>query len=128
MEGEAVSKKQLTPDLDDRGLIEYFRDKKPKGLDDKTLENLSCLGLARLIVGEFGGPRKARIYWLEDGPGDDDSAHAWVVKIGSDPKDKPYNNNLGISKMSTENATVEQLEREGVDRTEEILNQPWSTL
>jgi hypothetical protein len=128
MEKEKEHRGQLIPDLTYEELLSHFKNKRPADLDEKTFENMSCLGMARLIVGELGGPEKARIYWMEDGNEDFDKAHAWVVKSDSDPNDKPYNNYLGTNKMPTGEATNGQLQCEGVDITEEILKEPWSRL
>ena len=128
---EKLIPQQLSPDLSQDDLIEYFRSKKPVGLTDEKLEDMSCLGFAKLIVGDLGGSEKARIYWMEEPEeewGNVVPGHAWVVRVDSLDGDKPYNNYLGVDRMKTDDATVGQLREEGLDITEEVLNDPWEAL
>lgn len=121
---------EITPNLSHNDLRDYFLNKRPKELDIYTFENLSCMGMARLLIEHFGGASKARAYWLEEWEEEKgtDVGHAWVVKNGQAPESIPFNNWLGLLKLLPKDATVEKVIQEGEDITQLLTTSSWRSL
>ena len=125
---------ELTPTLEGNGkgdpLYKYFETRLPNDLSKERYENgLTCLGFAKLIIGELGGPSKARIMWLTEGEEDDPTiAHAFVVRDGAAPEEPAYQNNFTGEKYRTSYVTNGYLREHGEDITEEILAESWDHL
>lgn len=127
---EFVRKMQIVPTLsgDNPGqpLFDHFASMLPPDLPRSEFAKLSCLGYARLIVGELGGVQKARILWMQKKLADDETiGHAFVVPVDAKPDELAYNNTqINIF----DELTVGEATKEGFDITEEVFNSPWSTL
>lgn len=110
--------KVLRHDFTQTDLIRYFYPKifTLAALNPNVLDRgLACTASARLIVLDFGGPEKARIYWVKP------DSHAYVVK--NDQKDTEFAyNNSGRRKRKV--GFVKQYE----DKTEEYFKESWSRL
>jgi hypothetical protein len=124
---------QLTPTLHGNSpgypYFEYFARRLPEDLPRELYEQgLSCYGYARLMVLDFGGPEKARIYMIERPDKTDPKyrlSHGYVIKIGMNEEELAYNNE---DRYWGKYFTVGEVLAEGTDITEEIFSLQWSEL
>ena len=107
-------------------LFDYFKDKLPQGLSPQVYEQgLGCDGFSRLISSELGGPKKARIYVIEQTmPSDPNEVfrHSYVIPENANPRDLAFNN------WEPDMKTVEEVLEQGTDVTDEIFSTPWDRL
>ena len=115
----------LTPTMKQSELIAYFANKLPADLPKKLYaKGLGCYGMGRLIVRELGGPGVARLYQVVFEYQDEEpyTSHGYVVPLAMGPDELAYNN------YSTPVLTIGQVLENGTDVTDEVLDEPWSTL
>jgi hypothetical protein len=120
----------LEPDFDENQLCEYFYQRIWEGgLAGFSRPNpyalqrgLGCTAAARLIVMDLGGPKKARIYWVNrDG-------HAYVIKNGQAPEEPAYNNSLSKTPRPLPIRTVKFVREFGRDVTDKYFKLSWAEL
>jgi len=116
----------LSGNIKGEPLFDYFKDKLPPGLSPKVYEQgLGCDGYARLITSELGGPKRARIYVIEQPmPSDPKEVfrHTYVIPEKANPRDLAFNN------WGPEMKTVEEVLKQGTDVTDEIFSTAWNRL
>jgi len=107
-------------------MYDYFLDKHklPEGLTmEMYQEGLSCMGYAKLILGEVGGAEKARVYWMKNE--EDETGHALVVPNEFDDNQVALNNNPIAPNYETVTAGKA---RQGEDITDEVVGETWDRL
>lgn len=119
----------LRPVMPKREIHLFFKDKLPSDLPVEHYKHgLSCLGYARLILTELGGPEKARIFWIEkfDPETDTTPGHAYVAPESFSPRKRAYNNYNYSPAFGIR--TVGFVKKYGKDITDEVLKAPWTSL
>ena len=111
---------ELKPDPSDEELYLHFVNNLPPELPRELYENgLSCVGFARLIIMELGGPDKAKAIWVRHFA---NTGHAYVVPKGSPSQDLAYNNNF------SKKLTNREVLKRGKDITEDVFKWKWEEI
>lgn len=115
----------VTPDLNGNTkgepLYEYFKQRLPADLPREVYEEgLTCLGFAKLFIDALGGPQKARAIWVDDKTG---GGHAYVI-----PKDPQIPTGVYNKLWEEDRTTLEEIEKKGLDITDDIFSRPWERL
>jgi hypothetical protein len=114
---------EIRPETDYKKLKKYFLSHLPMGVSRKVFLETACLGIARRVVEELGGPEMYRIYWIEDQNTNGKSGfemHAYVIRAGDTHGSRAY-----CSFDSLERSVGDVLNK-GKDITEEVMAANWN--